>query len=161
MLFHNVTCHTNSPLPQIYVNTRKLHNITCPLVATSSILQILECIHYASDWEVYPNNTRGTLNDKTASPSTTFIHWMLLLPTSLSTCTLNVFKSKPTSKAPYIDFFVRFPWNPISEGSGAYHACCLQILESFEISKLWPLGQITFWPLRHLSPRSLNVHASR
>jgi hypothetical protein len=44
VLFHNVTCYTNSTASHIHVNTTKLHNITCTLVATGVILQSLECI---------------------------------------------------------------------------------------------------------------------
>ena len=44
VLFHNVTCSTNSLLSCIQFNTKKLHNITCTLVATSVILHNLECI---------------------------------------------------------------------------------------------------------------------
>ena len=49
--FHSVTCYTKSMVSRIHVNTTKLHNITCTLVATSVILRRLECIytHYASD----------------------------------------------------------------------------------------------------------------
>ena len=41
--FHNVTCYTNSIVSHIHVNTTKLRNITCTLVATSVIIQSLEC----------------------------------------------------------------------------------------------------------------------
>ena len=41
-LFHNVTCYTNSIVSCIQVNTTKLHNITCTLVARGVILQSLE-----------------------------------------------------------------------------------------------------------------------
>ena len=44
MLFHNVTCYTNSIVSHIHVNTTKLHNIMCTLVATSVILWSLGCI---------------------------------------------------------------------------------------------------------------------
>ena len=46
MLFHSVTCYTNSRVSRIYVNTTKLRNITCSLVATGVILRSLECIVY-------------------------------------------------------------------------------------------------------------------
>ena len=46
MLFHSVTCYTNSIAPHIHVNTTKLRNITCTLVATGVILQSLECDSY-------------------------------------------------------------------------------------------------------------------
>ena len=44
VLFHNVTCYTTSIVSRIHVNTTKLHNITCTLVATGVILRSLECI---------------------------------------------------------------------------------------------------------------------
>jgi hypothetical protein len=43
VVFHNITCYTNSIVTCIHVNTKKLHNITCTLVATSVILWRLEC----------------------------------------------------------------------------------------------------------------------
>ena len=43
VLFHNVTCYTDSTTPRIHVNTTKLRNITCTLVATGVILRSLEC----------------------------------------------------------------------------------------------------------------------
>ena len=43
VLFHNVTCYTNSIVSCIHVNTTKFCNITCTLVATCVILQSLEC----------------------------------------------------------------------------------------------------------------------
>ena len=39
VLFHNVTCYTNSTSSRIHVNTTKLRNITCTLVATAVILR--------------------------------------------------------------------------------------------------------------------------
>ena len=42
--FHSLTCYTNSIILLIHVNTIKLRNITCTLVATCVILQSLECI---------------------------------------------------------------------------------------------------------------------
>ena len=46
VLFHQDTCHTNSLLSHIHVNTTVFLNIMCTLVATSVILQSLECIRY-------------------------------------------------------------------------------------------------------------------
>ena len=43
VIFHNVTCYTNSIVTRIHVNTTKLHNIMCTLVATCVILWSLEC----------------------------------------------------------------------------------------------------------------------
>jgi hypothetical protein len=43
VVFHNVTCYTNSIVSYIHVNTTKFCNITCTLVATCVILQTLEC----------------------------------------------------------------------------------------------------------------------
>ena len=44
VLFHNIISCTNFIVSLIHVNTIKLCNITCTLVATSVILQSLECI---------------------------------------------------------------------------------------------------------------------
>jgi hypothetical protein len=38
VLFHNVTCYTNSLVSRIHINTMKLRNITCTFVATCVIL---------------------------------------------------------------------------------------------------------------------------
>ena len=43
VLFHSVTCYANSLVSCIHVNTTKLRNITCTLVATGVILRSLEC----------------------------------------------------------------------------------------------------------------------
>jgi hypothetical protein len=40
VLFHNVTCCTSPIVSDIHVNSTKLRNITCTLVATDVILQI-------------------------------------------------------------------------------------------------------------------------
>ena len=42
VLFHNVTCYTNFTVSRIHVNTTKLRNITCTLIATCVILRSLE-----------------------------------------------------------------------------------------------------------------------
>ena len=44
VLFHSVTCYTNSTVSRIHVNTTKLRNITCTLVATGVILRSLEWV---------------------------------------------------------------------------------------------------------------------
>ena len=44
MLFHSVTCYTNFIISRIHVNTTKLCNITCTLVATGVILRSLGCL---------------------------------------------------------------------------------------------------------------------
>ena len=51
VFFHNVTCYTNSMLTCIpsHINTPKLRNITCTLVATGVILRSLEC-PYVDTW---------------------------------------------------------------------------------------------------------------
>ena len=43
VLFHNVTCYTNSLLSHIHVNIANLLNIVCTLVAIAVILGRLEC----------------------------------------------------------------------------------------------------------------------
>ena len=45
VLFYSVTRYTRSLVSGIHVNTTKLRNITCTLVATGVILQSLECNH--------------------------------------------------------------------------------------------------------------------
>ena len=44
VLFHNVTCYTNPIVSRIHVNTTKLRNITCTLVATCVIIRSLKFI---------------------------------------------------------------------------------------------------------------------
>ena len=44
--FHNVTCYTNSVVSRIDVNSTKLRNLTCTLIAKGVILRRLECIGY-------------------------------------------------------------------------------------------------------------------
>ena len=53
MLFHSVTCYTNPLISRIHVNTTKLCNITCTLVATSVILRSLESIECGLIVHVY------------------------------------------------------------------------------------------------------------
>jgi hypothetical protein len=43
VLFHTVTCYTKSIVSFIHVNTTKLHNITCTLVASSVVLRNSKC----------------------------------------------------------------------------------------------------------------------
>ena len=43
VLFHSVTCYTNSTVSRIHVNTTKLRDIMHTLIATCVILQSLEC----------------------------------------------------------------------------------------------------------------------
>jgi hypothetical protein len=42
VLFHNVTCYTNSIVSRIHINTTKLRNIMCTLVTADVILRRLE-----------------------------------------------------------------------------------------------------------------------
>ena len=46
VLFHNVTCYTNSIVSCVHGNTTKLCNITWTLVARGVILRSLECMHF-------------------------------------------------------------------------------------------------------------------
>ena len=46
VLFHKITCYTNSMVSHIPVNATKLRNISCTLVATGVILRSLECTTY-------------------------------------------------------------------------------------------------------------------
>jgi hypothetical protein len=48
--FHNVTCYTNSTVSRIHVNTTKLRNIMCILVATGVILRSWESIYGPYDF---------------------------------------------------------------------------------------------------------------
>ena len=43
VLFHNLTCYTNSIVSRIHVNTTKPRNIMCTLIAIGVILWSLEC----------------------------------------------------------------------------------------------------------------------
>ena len=45
VLFHYGTCYINSIVSRVHVNTTKLHNIMCTLVATCVILRSLECTY--------------------------------------------------------------------------------------------------------------------
>jgi hypothetical protein len=54
VLVHTVTCYTSSIVSHIHVNTTKLHNITCTLVAKSVILRTLEC---SLAWTTHDRNT--------------------------------------------------------------------------------------------------------
>ena len=47
-IFHNVTCYTDSIVSYIHINTTKLYNITCILLARSVILWSLEHLHPAA-----------------------------------------------------------------------------------------------------------------
>jgi hypothetical protein len=66
VLFHNVTCYTNSIVSRIHVNTTKLCKITCTLMATCVILRSLECIsikalHWVPIPMPMPTHTHGIL----------------------------------------------------------------------------------------------------
>ena len=53
VLFHNVTCYTNSLSSRIHVTTTWLFNIMCTLVATNVVLWSLECISskgFTKEW---------------------------------------------------------------------------------------------------------------
>jgi hypothetical protein len=54
VLFHSVTCYTNAIVSRIHVNTTKLRNITCTLVATGVILWSLECNLYLMEATIAP-----------------------------------------------------------------------------------------------------------
>ena len=47
VLFHSVTCYTSSLVSCIHVNTTKLRNIMCTLVATGVIPWSLECSSFS------------------------------------------------------------------------------------------------------------------
>jgi hypothetical protein len=44
VLFHDVTCYTNSLVSRIPFNATKLYSITCTLVATGMIIRSLACL---------------------------------------------------------------------------------------------------------------------
>ena len=48
VLFYNVTCYTNAIISHIHLNTTKLCNIMCSVVATCVILRSLECITFTN-----------------------------------------------------------------------------------------------------------------
>ena len=54
VLFHSVTCYTNSIVSCTHVNTTKLRNITCTLIATGVILRSLECTAPPPSCQVIP-----------------------------------------------------------------------------------------------------------
>ena len=62
VLFHSVTCYTNSLVSCIHVNTTKLRDITCALVATSVILWCLKCMKSISNFaeHIMPDNAPST-----------------------------------------------------------------------------------------------------
>jgi hypothetical protein len=57
VLFHNVTCYTNSIVSCIHVNTTKPHNFMCILVATCVILRSLECTQHVNHKHQKPHGT--------------------------------------------------------------------------------------------------------
>jgi hypothetical protein len=58
VLFHSVTCYTNSITLRIHVNTTKLCSIMCTLVATGVILWSLQCIGL---WLIFLYYFSGTI----------------------------------------------------------------------------------------------------
>jgi hypothetical protein len=54
VLFHNVTCYTNSIASHIHVNTTKICNITYTLVGIGVLLRSLECTLHAQLWSMCP-----------------------------------------------------------------------------------------------------------
>ena len=53
VFFHNVTCYTNSLVLRIHVNTTKLRNIMCTLIATCVILWSLKCNDKVVSFEIH------------------------------------------------------------------------------------------------------------
>ena len=75
LLFHSVTCYTNSIVSCIPVNTTKLRDVTCTLVATCVILRSLECnfkkginITLHNSWVVCPHDYVSHKHDFLSSP---------------------------------------------------------------------------------------------
>ena len=77
VLFHNITCYTKSIIARIHVNTTKLHNITCTLVATCVILWSLECMHGAPNMTLF-----WAINQESWTSNITGPSLILSLPTS-------------------------------------------------------------------------------
>ena len=59
VLFRNLTCYTDSPLPCVYVNTTHLLDIMSTLVATYVILGRLECSPVSINWDESTNQAIG------------------------------------------------------------------------------------------------------
>ena len=68
VLYHNVTSYISSLLSCIYVNTTKLCNIMCTLVATSVILRRLECT-YRLRTKAYSMQPLGSLRKTFPKPN--------------------------------------------------------------------------------------------
>jgi hypothetical protein len=73
VLFHYVTCYTNSLLSCIHVNNAYLLNITCTLVATYMILGRLHCIVIFSNMDP-PTNLLLLILKRVFNPSMTSNH---------------------------------------------------------------------------------------
>ena len=57
--FHSVTCCTNSIVSRIHVNTIKLRNITCTLLAADVILRSLEFLSFRIVYTMSSSNIDG------------------------------------------------------------------------------------------------------
>ena len=68
VLFHNVTCYTNSIVSRIHVNTTKLCNITCTLITAGVILQSLECTSITKKFEAIFSDRYHYENKKKSPP---------------------------------------------------------------------------------------------
>jgi hypothetical protein len=53
VVFHSVTCYTNSIASCIHINTTNLRNITYTLIATSVILRSLESLSLSLAWLIF------------------------------------------------------------------------------------------------------------
>ena len=88
VLFHNVTCYNTFFLSRIHVNTTKLLNITCTLVATSVILRVQSVLGF--------DNPPQSQDDKKVHPHQS---WWVSLVISPQTYSLRVILPIITSNA--------------------------------------------------------------
>jgi hypothetical protein len=68
VLFHSVTCYTNSIVSCIHVHITKLRDITCTLVGTRVILRNLKCISHG-------NHIPATYKDEIESLVCLWLHF--------------------------------------------------------------------------------------
>ena len=98
VLFHSVTCYTNSIVSCTHVNTTKLCNITCTLVATCVIIRSLDCTK--SPW-VPTSMLLIKMWDCTDWPQVTWDLWLgthvnqplMVTPLTLAHSTTNITKA--------------------------------------------------------------------
>jgi hypothetical protein len=99
VLFHSVTCYTNSPILRIHVTTTKLRNITCTLVAIAVILRNVECNSRNTHYTKYDIECLIVFSVTTLSCSTLNFNSLIIsvrykcattFPTTMSLLTLSL-----------------------------------------------------------------------